>query len=270
MAELLLKDPRDYIKFEYELRRARRPSYSMRAFARDLDVSPSSLNDFIKGRVGMSVERVERIATILRWSERRKEHFRDLILARHGTDAGIKQAAQTRIRKRLKDGTFGLSVDSFKAISDWYHLVILEICDCKDHMDAATIARELSLDVATVQRAVKRLTSLGLLTMSPHGLKPTESTSHFGDDAPSEAIISFHCQVMQLAQKALHERPIDERSSLSVFVSLNANELVQMNEEIRKSIMNIVNRYAQGSERNHIHAVSFQSFPVWTASEENK
>ncbi len=270
MSELLLKDAREYLKFEHELRRARRPSYSMRAFARDLEVSPSSLNDFLKGRVGMSADRIERIAIALRWSDRRKDHFQDLIAAKYEKDVGAKLSAQTRIRSRLKDGTFGLSVEAFRAISDWHHLVILEICDCRDQLDTAGIAHELSLDVPTIQKAVKRLISLGLLEKTARGLKPIESTSHFGDDAPSDAIVSFHCQVMQLAQKALQEKSPSEREALSIIFSINAGDLDKMNAEIKKSVMAIINRYAQHEIKNHIHAVGLQMFPIWTdASGEN-
>ncbi len=269
MAELLLKDPREYLKFEHEMRRARRPSYSMRAFARDLEVSPSSLNDFLKGRVGMSNDRIERIAAVLRWSEKRKDHFQDLIAAKYEKDVGAKLSAQTRIRSRLKDGTFGLSVDAFRAISEWHHLVILEICECKDGMDAAAIAKELSLAPATVQQAVKRLIGLGLLQKSTNGLKPVESASHFGDDAPSDAIVSFHCQVIQLAQKALQEKPASEREALSVMFSLNREDLEKMNAEIKKSVMSIINRYAQHAPKDHIHTIALQSFPIWTDSKEN-
>lgn len=269
MAELLLKDPRDYLKFEHEIRRARRPAYSMRAFARDLEVSPSSLNDFLKGRVGMSADRIERIATALRWSDKRKDHFHDLIVAKYEKDVGAKHSAQTRIRSRLKDGTFGLSVEAFRAISDWYHLVILEICDCKDGMDASIIARELSMGLPLIQKAVKRLAGLGLLEDTKRGLKPVESASHFGDDAPSDAIVSFHCQVMELAQKALNERPVGEREALSVIASFNKADISKMNDEIKKSVMSIINRYAQNSNRNHIHTIALQSFPNWTDSTEN-
>ena len=269
MAELLLKDPREYLKFEHEMRRARRPSYSMRAFARDLEVSPSSLNDFLKGRVGMSNDRIERIASVLRWSEKRKDHFQDLIAAKYEKDVGAKLSAQTRIRSRLKDGTFGLSVDAFRAISEWHHLVILEICECKDGMDAAGIAKELSLPATTAQQAVKRLVSLGLLQKSASGLKPVESASHFGDDAPSDAIVAFHCQVMQLAQKALQEKPTNEREALSVMFSMNQQDLEKMNAEIKKSVMSIINRYAQSLSKNHIHTVALQSFPIWTDSKEH-
>ena len=267
MVDLVFKDPRDYLKFEHELRRARRPSYSMRAFARDLDISPSSLNDFLKGRIGMSEDRIESISARLRWTESRKTHFKDLIIVQHHKDPAVKQSAQMRVRSRLKDGSFGLSVEAFKAVSEWYHLVILEMCDLKDAMDAGRIARELCLPPATAARAIKRLASLGLLKKTQAGWKPVEGTNHFGDESPSEAIVTFHSQILDLAQKALHEKPMTEREAHSLVFSMDRADISKMNAEIRGALLNLVNKYAQTPHRNHIHAISLQSFAIWNDGE---
>jgi uncharacterized protein (TIGR02147 family) len=208
MTELIFKDPRDYLTFEFELRRSRRPSYSMRAFARDLKISPSSLNDFMKGRVGMSKARVHSIAESLKWTSSRTEHFLDLISSKYETDPGEKQASLLRVRKRVKDGSCGLSLDSFKAISDWYHLVILEICELRDHAEVAQIADDLNLSASTVKDAIKRLQRLGLMHTTEKGLKPTEDLNYFGDDQPSDAINNFQSQILELTQKSLQDLPM--------------------------------------------------------------
>jgi uncharacterized protein (TIGR02147 family) len=263
MAELLLKDPRDYIKFEHELRRARRQSYSMRAFARDLSVSPSSLNDFLKGRVGMSRSRIESIAEKLKWSEMRKEHFIDLVQAKFDKDPGVRQTSLMKSKARLKNGSYGLSLDSFKVISDWYHLVIRELCDVKEGMTVAKIAKELSLSPLTAGKAVKRLLKLELLKETENGLKPTEFGSHFGDEAPSEAIVEFHTQILELAQKAMRDVPFEDRESHSLIFSVPKENLPKMHAELKTAILQIANKYAHGQNMNTIQALSLQVFPVW-------
>lgn len=267
MAVLLFKDPRDYIKFEYELRKARSSAYSMRAFARDLKVSPSSLIDFMKGRIGMSQDRVEKIAFYLKWPHPQKEHFSDLIFSKYSKDKSVKQAALIRVRKRLKDGSLGISVDAFRTISDWYHLVILEIFNIKGNIGVHDLAVDLNLPVETVQKAIKRLIGLGLLVKDPKragNFRPLENVSHFGDEAPSTAIIEFHLQMLDLAQKALKNLPMEERSSQSLIFSIKKEKLKAMNHEIRKAIMIILNRYMEMGESDSVCAMSLQSFPIWT------
>lgn len=263
MAELLFKDPREYLLFEHELRKTRRPSYSMRAFARDLAVSPSSLNDFLRGRVGMSRDRIDRIAGQLKWSPLRTEHFIDLIQAKFDKDTGVRQNSGAKIKIRLKEGAYGLSVDSFKVISDWYHLVIRELCEVVDNLSIQRIAKELALPHLVVAKAVKRLIKLGLLTETEQGLKPTDSGSHVGDEAPSEAIVEFHTQILELAQKALKEIPYDQRECHSLIFSVRKEDVPKLHADLKKSIMQIASRYAYAEKRDVIQALSLQVFPLW-------
>lgn len=262
MAEIFFKDPKDYILLEYELRRARRPSYSMRAFARDLNLSPSSLNDFMKSRVGMSVGRIEKIAQSLNWSDSRKEHFCDLILSKYDKDAGVRKASAMRVRARLKGDAQSQSLDTFKSISEWYHLVILEVCEIRDFVTPAGISKDLQIPVITATKAVKRLIKLGLLQETDRGLKPADSTNYYNSETPFEAIRSFHSQVLGLAQKSLEVQAQQDRESQSLVFSMDEKEASAMHAEIRKAVMNIVGRYADNSTKNSIQMLSLQVFPI--------
>lgn len=268
MAELLFKDPREYIRFELELRKSRRPSYSMRAFARDLSVSPSSLNDFLKGRVGMSLDRIENIAESLKWPEVRKLHFQDLIQSQFDKDEGVRRVALMKARTRLKEGAHGLSLDSFKVISDWYHLVIRELCDVKDHLDHQKISDLLGLTLPVCRSAVQRLIKLKLLKETALGLKPTDLSSHFGDEAPSGAILEFHAQILDLAQRALKEISFQKRESHSLIFSIREKDRQKMHQELKGAILRIANKYAYVENRNSVEILTLQVFPIWSEKDE--
>jgi uncharacterized protein (TIGR02147 family) len=268
MAELLFKNPQDYLQFEYDLRRARRPSYSMRAFARDLQMSPSGLNDFMKSRVGMSEARVHSISAQLKWSPERVQHFQDLLRSKFDKDRGVRAAALARVKARLKQGSAALTVDEFKTISEWHHLVILELCEIRDHIEARQIATELDISPDQASQALRRLIKLKLIAAGKRGYKPTEINTHFGDDAPSEAIRFFHSQLLERAQKALQITPIEDRDGQSMVFSVSRKDVAKMSAEIRHAISNIVNRYAQTTETDCIQALTFQVFPVWSEERE--
>jgi len=263
MAELFFKDARDYIHFEYELRRARRPAYSMRAFARDLAISHSSLNDFMKARVGMSDERIEKIAAALRWSPARAAHFRDLVQSKFDRDQGVRQACQLRVRSRLKENANGLSLDAFKVIADWYHLVIIRLCEILDHADENRLAAELKLPAATARRAVARLINLGLLMRTTSGLKPASQSNHYGDAGSSQAIRQFHSQMLDLAQKVLSQEPTPENDSQSLVFSVEHKDIEKMNAEIRRAVLAIASGYAQTEKPDCIQGLTLQIFPLW-------
>lgn len=260
MVELLLKDPKDYIYLEYESRRQRRPSYSMRALARDLKLSPSSLNDFLKDRVGMSEKRIENIAENLNWSELRKKHFMDLIIVKHNTDPAERQAAMMRINLRVKDKATYFNMDQFKMISQWFHLVIVELCCIQDNITPRKIVEQLGISLTEAKKALNQLSQLGILQKTPQGFKPTEQTLQFGDSVPSEAIRNFHLQILQQAEVALVEKDMSQRESHSLVFSIRSEDRAALNQELRKSIYSIVNKYAVRPNADSVQVISLQSF----------
>ncbi len=268
MKELIFKDSREYLQFEFEVRKARRPAYSMRAFARDLHISPSSLNDFMKGRIGMSNARVQQIADALKWSPLRTQHFSDLISSKFENDKSVRAASMSRAKSRLRESAASHSLDAFKLISEWYYLVILEMCNLQDHLQASQVSRNLKLSLATVNSAFRLLQKLGLLQEGPKGPKPVEESNFFDSDIPSESIRAGHAQMLNLAQAALETVSMNQRQSHSLVFSMNEGEVSKMHDEITKAVMNIVNRYALSSELNTIRILTLHEFPIWQKNNE--
>ena len=55
-------DFREVLKQVLQKRAGNNPSYSQRAFARDLGISPSTLSEVLKGRYGLSEKKSREIA----------------------------------------------------------------------------------------------------------------------------------------------------------------------------------------------------------------
>lgn len=267
MSELFFKKASEYLELELSMRKSRRPSYSMRAFARDLELSPSGLNDFLKGRVGMSKARIESLASKLQWTESRKEHFADLIQIEFERDIGKNRAAKVRVGARLKDKKIGLSADEFKAISEWFHLAIIELSDCIDHLCAEKISTELKIKELDAEQAISRLIRLGLLVDTKKGLKPLSDCRHFESQTPAEAIQHFHHQILNLAKLAISEKPQSKREPHSYIFTMDTSDVIKMNREIRDATFSIINRYSQmAAKKNQIQALTVQSFEIWQES----
>jgi uncharacterized protein (TIGR02147 family) len=264
MSSLILKDARDYIRLELEVRQQRRPSYSLRAFARDLRMSPSSLSDFLTGRVGMSHTRAQFMASHFQWTELTQEHFWDLVQTKFGKSIEARKNARLRVASRLKESSISVSVDAFKAISDWYHLVLIEIFQIQgERADLKQIAKQLDLTPAVLREACDRLERLGLLRKTANGFEPVESETWIGDEAPSEAVRSYHGQILQLAARSVEKFKMEERESLSLAFSVDRDDFPKLQKELRSSIMRVLQKYAQKTPANQVQCLSLQMFPVW-------
>ena len=83
----------EIIKDEFGSRIESNPSYSMRAFARDLEISPSRLSEILNGRGGMSSVMAQKIASKLGLQRSEIDYFKALVERRHGRSKKVKMNA---------------------------------------------------------------------------------------------------------------------------------------------------------------------------------
>jgi uncharacterized protein (TIGR02147 family) len=124
----------EIIKDEYASRVDVNSHYSMRAFARDLEISPSRLSEVLNERGGLSSEMAYKIAVKLGLEKEEINYFQALVERRHGRSEKIKKRAISYLQRKSVDEDFrNLSLDAFKVISDWYHFAILSAMELDNY-----------------------------------------------------------------------------------------------------------------------------------------
>ncbi len=228
---------REILQAEYEERSTRNPAYSMRSFARDIGLSPSTLSEVVKGRYGLSRARAEDIGKRLGFSEWTCRNFADLVEASHGRSTAAREAARLRLVRNQKRPQFrNMDLDEFKIIADWYHFAILVLCETRDFSwDKKWIGRELDIDPAVVGAAISRLEREGLLLRtSENSWSPPEKFTFAGKDVPSKAIRQFHRQVLAKASAALETQAVEKREYTSHVFAIDSAKIAAAKEAIRK------------------------------------
>jgi transcriptional regulator with XRE-family HTH domain len=66
---------RDFLSNELRSRQLANKSYSLRAFARDIGISPASLSLTLKGNLGLSVKTAKKVAEEIGLSKNQKDFF---------------------------------------------------------------------------------------------------------------------------------------------------------------------------------------------------
>lgn len=92
-------DYREMLIKELEERKKRNPSYSLRAFARYLKMSPSNLSTLLNARSGLSLQRALEIGEILGFSEEKMRYFCLLVEASDARCKKAKRMAQEQLHK---------------------------------------------------------------------------------------------------------------------------------------------------------------------------
>ncbi len=87
----------EFLESEYQHRKAKNPSYSYRAFGRDLKLSPSHLNGILHKKAGLSHERISSLSSFLRLSEEEQDYLWALTEQEFAKAKAVKKTAVQRL-----------------------------------------------------------------------------------------------------------------------------------------------------------------------------
>ena len=262
--EINTTDYRLILKEELATRCRQNARYSLRAFARDLSLAPSRLSEVLNGKQGLSRKAAIAIAEALGYVGSEKDRFCDLVEAAHARSKKDREAARIRLRKYTHDSEMAqLKVDYFRAISDWYHLGILELLQFNDFSDDPKwIAKQLGISEIEVRLAVDRLERLELVKRETGKLVPAQGHGKIPSDIPSDGIKKFHTQILEKAKRALYTQSVEQREYGTVVFAVDKTKLKEAKQEIRDFQHKFCKQMGEGSKKDGLYALSFQFFDL--------
>jgi uncharacterized protein (TIGR02147 family) len=260
------KNYRDILKDELERRCQHNPRYSLRAFARDLDLSPARVSEILKGKTGLSKERAIIVAKRLGFSLAEIEFFADLVESEHARSQVKKNLAKIRLGKHENKTHQMVQLDTFKLISDWYHFAILELLTLKGAQHkVAWISQSLSISEYEAQSAIERLIRLGFLSEKRGKWVPSDENSVTPAEIPSEAIRKFHGQILDKAKQALNLQSIEDRDYTTLTLAFSRGQIKQAKEELKKLRRDFVKKFGSSEQNDSVYCLSFQFFQLTTS-----
>lgn len=251
----------DFLKQEFESRRTNRPRYSMRAFARDLEMSPSFLSRVLAGKKTLAEARALAIANALKWSTPQTDYFLAHVRIAQAKSDAERIAAEKQLAKVSDENPEyqSLGIDIFRAISRWYHGAILELLSCEDFVASRrAFSRRLRISEIEVELAIDRLKRLGLIQIID-GKMVSGAPRFSNDDIPNGAYQAYHREMLLVAGTALSEQPPEVRDFSNVTFAFNSERI----EEAREMIMDFRRRFVEvfGKTRlNSVYQLSVQFF----------
>jgi len=243
------------------------PNYSLRAFARDLEMPVSSLSNVLQGKQGLSELSATRIANKLNLSKIEKNHFIDKVLARDARAKMKRHLAVKRLKDlRIQDDKKGLHEDYFHLVSEWYYFAILELLLVKDFQsNEKWIADSLDVKVEIVEQAMKRLTRLGLIEFIDDEYRSTNAQLKTSCDTPSINIKKHNMQILKKASDALINQPVDSREFATLTVAIDEEAIDFVKEKIRRFQRELNNELTERSNKkkaNKVYCLAIQFFDL--------
>jgi uncharacterized protein (TIGR02147 family) len=242
---------KDQLKSELARRKIINPSYSLRAFAKKLDLSPAYLSKVFNDERTLSVKAAGEIAQKLGYSEGESLDFCKLV-------AG--QRIPTVLEEKSSLDSVLLSLDRFELIADWYHYALLVLTECKDFKaEPSWIADQLSITKKSAADAINRLLRLGLIKKAQGRFKKVDKTIATPTDQVSRALRSFHSQMIAKAGEAIEQQDIQDREISGITLAIGPEQLVLAKKEIKKFQMKMA-RLLKTQEASEVYQLNVQFF----------
>jgi uncharacterized protein (TIGR02147 family) len=251
---------RDRLKKKSDLN----PRYSMRAFARDINLSPSRLSDILKGKQGLSKKKALDVCQRLELTADETARFLDSVEALHSKIPQKANEAADRLAALTPDpDQLQIASDSFAVISNWYHLAIVQLAELKGFDPSpAWVASALKISSADAAESIERLLRLGILVADATGFHVQERFISVTEGKPSDAVKQFHKQILSLALESIEGQTVAERDLSAAFIPLRAADLDSLRETIKSFRRNVGKTFSSAEGKDALYCLSVQLFKV--------
>jgi uncharacterized protein (TIGR02147 family) len=254
---------RELLKLELADRVAANPSYSLRAMARQLKVSPAMLSAMLSGKRNLSAKRAFDIARALKFSKNKTEYFVTLVqydsARSNETRADLMEKLITLMPRKQANK---LDLDHFKLIADWYHAGVLKMTSTNHTtLSPAAIADYFGISKDEASDAVERLTRLSLLEKDQSGrLSQTNKGLQTASEIPNEALRKFHEQMLNKAVQALTTQTPKEKFIGSETFAFDEASLQKATDIIEECFSKIVYLASSQADKKNVYHLGIQMF----------
>lgn len=248
------QDPLQWLRQEFERRRKRNPAYSSRRYADQLGISSGRLSEILLGKRRLTANVGRQIAEQMGFSAAETAFFLEAI-----QESYVREdlaSARTEYQE--------LATEYFSAISQWWHMALLNLVTLEDCRRAkpARLAKRLGISEDDAQDALSRLVSLGMLEWKDDSWHVHAGAMKTTEDVPSDVIRTAHREYLRLADQALDRYGVEEREFTCLSLPSHPDLVPQAKDLIRRFRDDLVG-LLRTSEKNHeVYCCNVQFFPL--------
>lgn len=254
----------DILNEQLEVRSAKNSSYSLRAFARDLELSPSRLSQILNKKKGLSEEAAVALAEKLGLSDREQSYFVLSAKSQHSRSLKVKAEATKDLKDIMSPKLKSMPINNreFELAHSWYHMAILELMELRDcEHSPEWFAKKLNIKKIIVKNALERLEKIGWIKLQNGSYCANFEANESPNDLPSDAIKKFHDDMLKKAEAALFTDDINHREFQNMTLAFSLAQMQEAKEAIRSFQKEFAKKfYPDTQERDSVYQLSVQLF----------
>jgi len=237
----------DILKDDFLARQKRNGRYSLRAYARALQIHSSTLSAIMNGKRKISPQQAQKIMRVLEIPTKERK----LILL-----SIMSEEKETSVFYHT------LSDDILSVVSGWEHFALLSCLDLsKDGKTSEDLTKKLKLEAGTAEQALQRLKKFNLVIQSEDLWHATGKHFTTSDQVPCEALRKTHREYIQKALASVDVHNVEERDITGITLAISSNKL----PIAKKMIANFRREMAEFLEdgpRDEVYRLNIQLFPL--------
>jgi uncharacterized protein (TIGR02147 family) len=260
-----LAKPHQLLNKAYLLKKKRNPSYSQRAVARDLCVSPMFVTKLFTGKSAIPTQRLKQICAVLDMDTTAQTVFyRSLIVHSLPSPELRKIALSTSTAETRLENYEQMPQKKFGVLSQWYHLAILNLLTCDIDHSSATLARKLGITETEVENSLQLLKTLELASFNDGVWKKTDLHMISPTTRSKAEVRNFHRSMIKKAYDELSrigQEAFNERLITGFTIAVNPENLEEAKRLIFDTLSDLSHKLSQGS-CTEVYQCNVQLFPL--------
>lgn len=233
------------LREELASRHRSNPAYSLRAFAKFLEIDHSSLSKILRGEIGIGWKLSNKICARL------GRNIDEFILP--------VDPASSQTHRYIEDTVFAV-------LASWHSYALLELSRTQDfQQDTGWIAKRLGTTTNIIELTKQRLLDTGMLAIDAEGRWVDLSqgkTSSYLPAKSNAALRKMQQDLLELSREKLDVVPISQRDQSSLILKVNRSQLEEMRNFISRFRRSFDEKFGNIEESDGVYCLSLSLFPM--------
>ena len=237
-----------FLKDDFDRRRSANPRFSLRAFARKLQVAPGSLTEAFseKRQWNFSKERARELLRLLHLPAEQKNAI--LVLMGFNAEHDLSKIDSSAFAYLKNPRNIAILAASFLP---------------KNLRSVESLSRRFGLQNEALTELISNLTEAKLLSVDNEGfISPPATFLDSSGEPPTEALRDHHRSMIDLGRKSIAEIPADEREITSLSFVGNRAKMDRLKSAIRDLENNASSHAYSEDGSDTIYQLCIQLYPL--------
>lgn len=248
----------DFLNEALKKKQSQNPSYSLRSFARDIRLDPSSLSKIINGKRIPDMTTVRSILTDL------GESLEDIekICSRIEQEKNIKDFKLSTPKKEYTETPELI----FKIISDPIHYTFLELIKLNDgKLDHEFYCAKLEIEQEKLMEVIEKLVQVKLIEITENHIKDLTagfSSHEIGLEQTNKANKNYQKSLLNLSKNSIEDVSIEYRDHSAILFATNHKKIFEAKGIIKKFRQSLCDFLEDVDEKDAVYALHVGLFPL--------